>query len=593
MIAEQNGHRSCCHSPDGRSSGFGGLTIELRAGLAAGEVDKRVAQAHRAGDVGARALAFYLVDLAERRAHQELGFHSIEQYAETRYHISPPTTRCYLATGRALQELPEIDRAFCEGSLFWSQVRELARMATPETEAEWVQWSRGRTSRQIAAQARIRRKGERPSDPARRRIHDITFQVAARLSVLQWAKWNTAREKLEAELGRPVSDSEMLEGAADLLLSTRPDGSVPGRTPVNDKHYQVVAIHDRETGTVSVDVDGVLLAIAETKAAVIPDVEPPQVDSRETTTNGDDGASGLDSRETRPQSLGDVVGQDSVVANLKRAAARARLRGQPLPHILLCGPPGLGKSSLGRALAAEIDATFRPVSAPLVRGTDDLLRHLTTLRDRDILFLDEIHRLPDHVAEALYEALEDRRVSDLVGVRRVARFTLVGATTDEDMLPAALRSRFAIRQDLAYYGERDLIEILRRGAERAGLEIDPEAARLLARASRDTPRDALALLASVRDEAELRGGTIIDARTASEVLRSLEIDAAGLRRIDREYLAALREAGRPLSLGTLADRLGKSRGGIERVHEPFLIRRGLVVRTINGRELTPAGRAVA
>ncbi len=613
MIAEQNGHRSCCCGSAGRSSCDGGVTIELRAGLAATEVDRRVAKALRAGDVGARALAFYLVDLAERGAHQELGFRSIEHYAQTRYHICPPTTRCYLATGRALQELPEIDRAFCRGGLFWSQVRELVRMATPETETEWLLWAKGRPAREIASQARIRRKGERPSDPARRRIHDVSFQVAAPLNALQWAKWSTAREKMEAELGRPVSDSEMLEEAADLLLSTRSDGSVVGRMAVNDSHYQIVAIHDNDSGTVSIDVDGVPFAVTEadldensgplcptaecdeptplwlrreilardrfrcctcgcrknltvhhkrwrryggrtvhenlltlcedchslvharllriqgsidgglrfldvrgddvralrppgreTMESTVVEMKPPQSDSRETTIAGYYGAPRLDSRETRLRSLGDFVGQETVVANLKRAAARARLRAEPLPHILLCGPPGLGKSSLGRALAAEVDAAFRPVNAPLVRSSEVLLRHLTTVRDRDILFLDEIHRLPDHVAETLYEAMEDRRISDPDGVRRVARFTLVGATTDEDLLPAALRSRFTIRQDLAYYDERDLVEILRRGAKHVGLEIDDEAAQLLARASRDTPRDALALLASVREGAPPR-----------------------------------------------------------------------------------------
>jgi len=234
----------------------GGLTVELQAGLSAVEADKRVAQAHRAGDIGAMALSFYLVDMAERGVHQELGFHGIEQYAEMRYQIRPATTRRYLVVGRALRELPEIRRAIGEGRLFWSQVRELVRVAVPETEHEWIEWARNRSAREITAQVRIRRKGERPTDPARRRIHNAWFRPDGRMNALQWAKWNTARAKLEAEFGRPVSDTEMLEEMSDLLLSTRADGTVPGRMPVNDSHYTVVTVRDAATGTTSVETGG-------------------------------------------------------------------------------------------------------------------------------------------------------------------------------------------------------------------------------------------------------------------------------------------------------------------------------------------------
>ena len=171
---DERSHISRPSSSPGAPGARSGLAVELTAGLSAQEADKRVAQARRAGDIRARALAFYLVDLAGRGAHQQLGFHSIEQYAETRYHIRPPTTRRYLAAGRALEDLPEIDEAFCRGRLFWSQVRELVRVAAPETESEWIQWARGRTAREIAAQVSLRRKGERPTDPARRRIHNAT-----------------------------------------------------------------------------------------------------------------------------------------------------------------------------------------------------------------------------------------------------------------------------------------------------------------------------------------------------------------------------------------------------------------------------------
>jgi Holliday junction DNA helicase RuvB len=319
----------------------------------------------------------------------------------------------------------------------------------------------------------------------------------------------------------------------------------------------------------------------EAMKSVVVETEPAEVVSRETThAEGSESVS----RETS-LTLEAFVGQAGAVRNIRRAVDRARRRGKPMPHTLLCGPAGLGKSSLARALAVELGTGFRMISAPMVRESEDLLRHLVALRDRDILFLDEVHRLPVHVAEMLYEAMQDRRISGPGGGVRIARFSLIGATTEEDLPPAPLRSRFQVRQDLSYYSETDLAEIVRRSAASGGLEIDATAAVMLARASRETPREALALLRNVCDEADLRGVTALDAAIVGDVLRSLEIDDDGLGRIDREYLLALRQVGIPLSLSTLADRLGKSRGAIERVHEPFLIRRGLIVRTIRGRVL--------
>ena len=257
------------------------LPLTLTGGLSAEEADRRVAVALRAGDIGARALSFYLAGLAESGGYQQLGFTSIELYAETRYHIRPPTTRSYVATGRALRELPAIDLAFRAGTLFWTQVRELVRVATAETEDEWIEWASHRSARQIAAQVARRRKGERPADPSKRRISDVWFRPDGRMNAAQWAKWTAARQKLEAELDRPVTDAEMFEHAADLLLGSKPDGTVAGRTPVNHTHYTITAVHYLRTGLTTIDIDGLPEPVDEETARKIlghsdrPNLAPP------------------------------------------------------------------------------------------------------------------------------------------------------------------------------------------------------------------------------------------------------------------------------------------------------------------------------
>ena len=286
----------------------------------------------------------------------------------------------------------------------------------------------------------------------------------------------------------------------------------------------------------------------------------------------------MDDPDTRVSAPGldDLIGQEMVVRNLRRAVRAAVGRGEPLGHVLLCGPAGLGKTSFARAVAAELGRGCRTVLGPFVSEPDELARHIAEVPAGGVLFIDEVHRLPVRAAESLYVAME------------AARITIIGATTDSAMLPPAFRSRFAIRQDLEHYTTAQLTAILHRDATRLAVAIDDDAALVLATASRDTPREALALLAAARDEAQLGGATSIGAVMAHEVLRSLGIDEQGLHRVQREILRTLRESHGSLGLGTLADCLGLTRTELLTVHEPFLVRRGLIERTRRGRAIRSA-----
>jgi Holliday junction DNA helicase RuvB len=302
-----------------------------------------------------------------------------------------------------------------------------------------------------------------------------------------------------------------------------------------------------------------------------------------------------DARAARPQRLADIIGQKRVVRILRRAVTVAQRLGEPVRHTLLYGPSGLGKTTLARAVANEMGTSCRRVSAPVMKEIGRLVGLLTSLRDGDILFLDEVHRLPPRVAEFLYEAMEDGELSLPVtcGVQckilhlRLNRFTIIGATTDEDLLPDSFRARFGIREHLEFYGPQELTELLLRTAAGAGMELETDAARQLALVSRDTPREALELLRFVRDEWVLLGGSKVDRQTVARVLEEMGIDNQGLRPFDREYLDALDRDGCPVGLSTLAGRLGVSRQALQQVHEPYLIRRGLVRVTRDGR--VPSG----
>ena len=310
-------------------------------------------------------------------------------------------------------------------------------------------------------------------------------------------------------------------------------------------------------------------------------------------TDGDAADMGL-----RPAVLDEFIGQDGVRANLKVFIEAARERGEALDHVLLVGPPGLGKTTLAQIVARELAVSFRATSGPVIVRSGDLAALLTNLQERDVLFIDEIHRLAPAVEEILYPAMEDSQLDLIIGEGPAARlvrielppFTLVGATTRTGLLTTPLRERFGIPLRLGFYGTADLEEIVRRNARILGIAVTDDGATEIATRSRGTPRIAGRLLRRVRDFAAVAGVTKIDAAAASAALGRLEVDERGLDAMDRRYLEtiAANYGGGPVGVETLAAALSEPRDALEEIVEPFLIQGGLLQRTPRGRLLTRA-----
>ncbi len=300
----------------------------------------------------------------------------------------------------------------------------------------------------------------------------------------------------------------------------------------------------------------------------------------------------------RPQRLGDFIGQDKARANLKVFIEAARARNEALDHVLLVGPPGLGKTTLAQIVARELGVNFRATSGPVIAKAGDLAALLTNLEPRDVLFIDEIHRLNPAVEEILYPAMEDFQLDLIIGEGPAARsvkidlapFTLVGATTRAGLLTNPLRDRFGIPLRLNFYSESELEKIVVRGARVLGIGMTADGANEIARRARGTPRIAGRLLRRVRDFAHVEAADRIDRRVADRALSALEVDAAGLDAMDRRYLATIAEhyGGGPVGVDTLAAALSEPRDAIEDIIEPFLIQKGFIQRTPRGRLLTGA-----
>jgi holliday junction DNA helicase RuvB len=301
-------------------------------------------------------------------------------------------------------------------------------------------------------------------------------------------------------------------------------------------------------------------------------------------------------RSLRPRRLEDFIGQEALKEQLAVSIEAAGSRDEALDHVLLAGPPGLGKTSLAQIVAAELGVPFVQTAGPALERKGDVAAFLTALEPRSVFFVDEIHRLPRALEETFYPAMEDRCLPITVGQGAGARvvtidlppFTLIGATTRTGLLSTPLRDRFGIQHRLDHYDARELARIVRRSARLLAVEIEDAGALAVASRSRGTPRVANRLLKRVRDYAEVRGAGVVTAEVAAAALDLLEVDQVGLDRLDREILRTICEkfAGGPVGLSTLAASIGEEQDTVEDVYEPYLLQRGLIERTPRGRAAT-------
>jgi Holliday junction DNA helicase RuvB len=328
----------------------------------------------------------------------------------------------------------------------------------------------------------------------------------------------------------------------------------------------------------------------------MPKEVPEEIDDRNIapTVQGDDAQY---DRSLRPKTFSDYVGQPAIIDNLRVFVTAAKRRNEPLDHVLFCGPPGLGKTSLAYVIAREMGADVQVTSGPAIERKGDLAGILTNLKRGDVLFIDEIHRLNPAIEENLYPAMEDFVFDLVIGEGPGARnmklplqpFTLIGATTRTGLLTGPLRDRFGIVNRLEYYSAAELAHIVTRSAAILGIQLDPEGAEEIARRSRGTPRIANRLLRRVRDFAEIEGNGIVTKTLANKALTRLDVDPFGLDLMDRKILRTICQkfGGGPVGLETIASAVGEQSDTVEDVYEPYLLQEGFIHRTPRGRVATP------
>jgi len=633
--------------------------VRLVLGLSGKRVRIQLDRANRLADAGKRALAFYLYDMQQRGLHQETGHQSAVQYAVDRLAMKRETARDLLAAGRLLAELALSDAAFCEGRIGWSKLRLLAKIATPETEREWIAKAEALTFEWLDRAIAGLSKGDRPRED-KLGLPIPKFGVNLRVDAPTHAEWETVKEKLSQEAGEALTDVEAFQRLTGDFLAGRiaqdpgaprtalvvsrcecckdaslssPDGQIPlddltaemiccdsvnSKTPawlrrqilardgyrcfVCKRSTRVHVHHIDERGpggrtepknllTLCLDCHG----LAHKGLLVIQGDAPHRltITDKEGKPLTEEGARSFQETGVRvvmgarrgarapeavskapiSKGLSEVVGQEHVVAQLKGLVAAAKRNDVPiLDPLLLTGEAGHGKTLLTHAIAADLGTTARVIAAQHVKDASPIVAALESAKPGSVLFIDEIHKLPDDAEIALYGGLEQREI------------TLIAATNLPEELSKALDSRFTSEVWLDEYSEEALSEIVKRTAERQGRPAsEPEAYRRIARASRGTPREAVNLTRRVIALAIGTQRPALDTASVTELLALIGIDELGLDPADRKILATLKASKRPLGLSTLAAKTGIRKESLLARHEPYLQKLGLLEVTQLGR----------